>query len=520
MNISSQKILVSGLTLSFLVAMYATLVHADGLTATGDTLPIGANGTTVLTITGGTSPSSSFHGPVNIDNTFSSAGIVNASAGINVNNNGVLYPSGNAYFSGTGIFGGRVGIGTTNPAATLEVNGAAQIDGPSGSIYNVPPTLILGNGTKDVGIALQDQRGANWLISTGNYKLGFQNSAGTDVMTIGNTGSSYSGNVGIGTTTPSNLLSLYSPFSNQAPLLTTCAIGGWCANVITNGTIKGEYGINSNIVDDGAGSPGVYSGSNSNDNFYLRTGGFTRMTIGASGNIGIGTPTPSGTLDVENADNTASFCLNGRCVSSLSQLAGSKGANGTNGAQGPKGDTGATGPQGPAGVSGANGVGVSSSTINSSGHLILTMTDGTTQDAGAISSGLSISCPTGQVLTGVTNGSAVCSAIPGGLLLSKLTIAGAANIDSLITTVQNKYGAGYCAGENVASDTDAIGLSKIGNDVACVSVMCMNAWTNHPVYTYIDGACISGQGVCRQANLSIQCGYLAASATEPTKTYP
>lgn len=69
---------------------------------------------------------------------------------------------------------------------------------------------------------------------------------------------------------------------------------------------------------------------------------------------------------------------------------GPKGDTGATGPQGPKGDTGetgATGPQGPTGATGATGAtgtGVSSVDINNSYHLIVTYTDNTTHDAGAL----------------------------------------------------------------------------------------------------------------------------------------
>ena len=68
-------------------------------------------------------------------------------------------------------------------------------------------------------------------------------------------------------------------------------------------------------------------------------------------------------------------------------IQGAKGDTGATGVQGPAGATGATGatgPQGPTGATGATGVGVSSATVNGSGHLIITKTDSTTVDAGSV----------------------------------------------------------------------------------------------------------------------------------------
>lgn len=69
---------------------------------------------------------------------------------------------------------------------------------------------------------------------------------------------------------------------------------------------------------------------------------------------------------------------------------GDKGDTGTTGAQGeqgPKGETGATGAQGPKGEDGDPGLGIKLVSINSSGHLIITFDDNTTQDAGEIPGG-------------------------------------------------------------------------------------------------------------------------------------
>lgn len=62
---------------------------------------------------------------------------------------------------------------------------------------------------------------------------------------------------------------------------------------------------------------------------------------------------------------------------------GATGATGATGAAGAKGDTG---PQGLQGLQGLQGVGIAGATINGSGHLILTKTDSTTIDAGAVGS--------------------------------------------------------------------------------------------------------------------------------------
>jgi hypothetical protein len=84
---------------------------------------------------------------------------------------------------------GNVGVGTTSPASALDVNGSINasqeisLEGPS-------------------GLKMNDITGASWLLTTGNSRLNFINDSAATVMVIGNTGSSFPGRVGIGTTGP------------------------------------------------------------------------------------------------------------------------------------------------------------------------------------------------------------------------------------------------------------------------------------------------------------------------------
>ena len=81
---------------------------------------------------------------------------------------------------------------------------------------------------------------------------------------------------------------------------------------------------------------------------------------------------------------------------------------GPQGPQGPTGPTGATGPQGPTGPAGADGndgVSITNVTIDGNSHLIVTLSDGNTIDAGSVASSLegadiqSTGATAGQVLT-------------------------------------------------------------------------------------------------------------------------
>lgn len=92
-------------------------------------------------------------------------------------------------------------------------------------------------------------------------------------------------------------------------------------------------------------------------------------------------------LSFENPDGTFGVCVNlqgpigppGPCSQGIT------GPQGPQGLAGSAGPTGATGPVGSPGSPGSNGVSVVAATINGSGHLILTMSDGSTIDAGLVS---------------------------------------------------------------------------------------------------------------------------------------
>ena len=85
-------------TVGLLISVFTISAHADGLNATGDTLPIGAGGKTVLTITGSVKEAD-FLGPV----TATTLGV-----------------------TGAGAFGGPVGIGTTSPGNLLDIYSPTQ----------------------------------------------------------------------------------------------------------------------------------------------------------------------------------------------------------------------------------------------------------------------------------------------------------------------------------------------------------------------------------------------------------
>jgi len=141
---------------------------------------------------------------------------------------------------------GRVGIGTTAPWYTLDVNGTINAD-----FYRVGGVAALGT-----------TGGKVYVGSAADYDFGIYAGA-ADRLFIQNS----TGNVGIGTTSPGSLLHL-----------------------------NGALGALSGGLAFGDGDTGLYE--NYDDNFRLQTAGVDRITIDDTGNVGIGTTAPSGLLHV------------------------------------------------------------------------------------------------------------------------------------------------------------------------------------------------------------------------------
>jgi hypothetical protein len=216
---------------------------------------------------------------------------------------------------------GNVGIGTTVPGQKLSV--AGMVESTSGG-FKFP------DGTTQT------------TASTGGGSSQWSTS-GSDI--------SYdSGNVGIGTMTPLQRLTVDGGIqaSGLYPVLDFTLQGGSVANRIAGGdvtlkagrigsiyaiesegsaatvTIKGENYSNQNNTN-GAGNiilrPGVnYNGSSG----WIEiddADGIARLSVVGS-NVGIGTTSPGGNIDVENGSNTATACINGSCTSKFGPYTG------------------------------------------------------------------------------------------------------------------------------------------------------------------------------------------------------
>jgi len=212
------------------------------------------------------------------------------------------------------LMGGNVGIGTPSPSELLDVNGRvhlAQTTAPgttTDKLYNVGGTLYwngtaLGGGgsqtpwTSNINAAGYTLSGNS--TSGGNLKLDSTSNATKGYVLLNPTG----GNVGIGTTTPAQILSLYNGSGN--------VYMGFTSNSTTFGSTIGLNGVSLQIMnsDPGFGSP-IYFYNNASMALSLTSGNVTApgtLTVqGAgnssiAGNVGIGTTAPGSILDIQRA---------------------------------------------------------------------------------------------------------------------------------------------------------------------------------------------------------------------------
>jgi hypothetical protein len=183
---------------------------------------------------------------------------------------------------------GNVGIGTSSPTEKLHVNGNILSSGD----IKTSDGLMLVNGSVGDGDASSPHYSFNVDQDTGMFR------AGTDVLGFSTNGTERlridsSGNVGIGTSSPSALLELDAGSSTGTHLqMTTTGTGHNFDMTDSGGTARirnadGVLRIGADINNEAADS-----------RIQLEVDGTEAMRIDSSGNVGIGVTSPAYTLDV------------------------------------------------------------------------------------------------------------------------------------------------------------------------------------------------------------------------------
>jgi hypothetical protein len=197
-----------------------------------------------------------------------------------------------------------VGIGTTSPGATLDVNGNIRLNSilyvnanANINMWRQQGVFSTANGGPTAGILFDNDLTKSLdLIVNGS----------TDAVHI-----SASGYVGIGTLATSAPLSIVGAGGNGTPITTLTAAAdanwSWATNALNPYLTAGHeivYNIGHDISTKNAGYMGFnYSASGSNSNFldfgFINDGDL--MILTSAGNVGIGTTSPGAMLEVNGS---------------------------------------------------------------------------------------------------------------------------------------------------------------------------------------------------------------------------
>ena len=231
-----------------------------------------------------------------VDAVFTGAG-TGTSVGLRVGAGKTLAVAGTATFTGTSNFpgsgiwntSGNVGIGTSSPAGKLEVSGGRSWFTANSELYSIAFRYSSSTGVMYMG--------ATNSVSTPSIQ--FSNSGGTALATI-----DHSGNVGIGTNTPTYRLHVRQTASASTAMFESVYLTNGIVGFSTNNA-AGNYTSLSFGVDGVFTSRPEIRGYGNDNIITLHTNGSERMRIDSSGNLLLGTSSGSARLVVNGGTSTS-----------------------------------------------------------------------------------------------------------------------------------------------------------------------------------------------------------------------
>jgi len=184
---------------------------------------------------------------------------------------------------------GLVGIGTTSPGVPLDVRnnaGERVLRLVSKASNDCQMEMWSNNGASaDSGWGFESANAGQFRITESTATLAGSSASTWTTRLVINEG----GNVGIGTTSPDSLLEMSGADDSQLK-------------------VTGASGAEAVLR---ASASTVTVGSNTNHNLYLRTNNTARLTInGSSGQIGIGTTSPTDLLTLGDGTGTCNITIN------------------------------------------------------------------------------------------------------------------------------------------------------------------------------------------------------------------